>query len=235
MRRGGSPQRFCGAACKKMYWSAVRVRRQCGRDNCQAIRARARGSIPSRAGIKLFPATSMVSFSGRIGAHARDELGFAPNQNPVFVEVTSDADWATGIAFPAGRLVNTTFESFTSDEERREAMSSLGHHPHAAGRHSLAMLDARAQPHIVSSSVALTAPMQRREEHRSWSFPRAGAASVARSATKSQVHRQLYMPAIAPSASDNQGRRSRWPLLFHRSIFVLRKVSRRCSLGGPVP
>src|SRR6202030_4588211 len=48
-----------------------------------------------------------------IGAHARDELGFAPNQNPVFVEVTSDADWATGIAFPAGRLVNTTFESFT--------------------------------------------------------------------------------------------------------------------------
>ena len=140
-----------------------------------------------------------------IGAHARDELGFAPNQNPVFVEVTSDADWATGIAFPAGRLVNTTFESFTSDEERREAMSSLGHHPHAAGRHSLAMLGARAQPHIVSSSVALPAPMQRREEHRSWSFPRAGAASVARSATKSQVHRQLYMPAIAPSASDNQG------------------------------
>ena len=68
-----------------------------------------------------------------IGAHARDELGFAPNQNPVFVEVTSDADWATGIAFPAGRLVNTTFESFTSDEERREAMSSLGHYPHAAG------------------------------------------------------------------------------------------------------
>jgi hypothetical protein len=68
-----------------------------------------------------------------ISAHARDELGFAPNQNPVFVEVTSDADWATGIAFPAGRLVNTTFESFTSDEERREAMSSLGHYPHAAG------------------------------------------------------------------------------------------------------
>jgi hypothetical protein len=55
--------------------------------------------------------------------------GFAPNQNPVFVEVTSDADWATGLAFPAGRLVNTTFESFTSDDERREAMSSLGHYP----------------------------------------------------------------------------------------------------------
>jgi hypothetical protein len=59
----------------------------------------------------------------------RSPGGFAPNQNPVFVEVTSDADWATGVAFPAGRLVNTTFESFTSDGERREAMSSLGHYP----------------------------------------------------------------------------------------------------------
>jgi hypothetical protein len=58
----------------------------------------------------------------------RSPGGFAPNQNPVFVEVTSDADWATGIAFPAGRLVNTTFESFTGDSERREAMSSLGHY-----------------------------------------------------------------------------------------------------------
>lgn len=59
----------------------------------------------------------------------RSPGGFAPNQNPIFVEVTSDADWATGLAFPAGRLVNTTFESFTSDDERREAMSSLGHYP----------------------------------------------------------------------------------------------------------
>jgi hypothetical protein len=59
----------------------------------------------------------------------RSPGGFAPNQNPVFVEVTSDADWATGVAFPAGRLVNTTFESFASDGERREAMSSLGHYP----------------------------------------------------------------------------------------------------------
>ncbi|MFZ3234526.1 MAG: hypothetical protein WA417_10740 [Stellaceae bacterium] len=59
----------------------------------------------------------------------RSPGGFAPNQNPVFVEVTSDADLATGIAFPAGRLVNTTFESFTGEGERREAMSSLGHYP----------------------------------------------------------------------------------------------------------
>ncbi|HJU15482.1 MAG TPA: hypothetical protein VJ770_03345 [Stellaceae bacterium] len=59
----------------------------------------------------------------------RSPGGFAPNQNPVFVEVTSDADWATGIAFPAGRLVNTTVESFTGQGERQEAMAALGHYP----------------------------------------------------------------------------------------------------------
>jgi hypothetical protein len=59
----------------------------------------------------------------------RSPKGFAPKQNPVFVEITSDADWATGVAFPAGRLVNTIFESFTSESERNEAMAALGHFP----------------------------------------------------------------------------------------------------------
>ena len=54
---------------------------------------------------------------------------YAPRQNPVFVEVTSTADWATGTAFPLGRAVNTTFESFTSKAEREEAMAALGHFP----------------------------------------------------------------------------------------------------------
>ncbi|MBV8936037.1 MAG: hypothetical protein JO095_09560 [Alphaproteobacteria bacterium] len=54
---------------------------------------------------------------------------FAPRQNPVFVEVTSTADWATGIAFPLGRSVNTTFESFTSEGERSAARKALGHFP----------------------------------------------------------------------------------------------------------
>src|SRR5215469_603836 len=59
----------------------------------------------------------------------RRTASFAPNQNPVFVEVTSTADWATGIAFPFGRLLNTTFESFTSEGEHHEAMTALGHIP----------------------------------------------------------------------------------------------------------
>lgn len=54
---------------------------------------------------------------------------YAPRQNPVFVEVTSTADWATGTAFPIGRALNTTFESFTSRAEREEAMAALGHFP----------------------------------------------------------------------------------------------------------
>jgi hypothetical protein len=59
----------------------------------------------------------------------RSPSGFAPNQNPVFVEMTSEADWATGIAFPIGRSIDAAFESFTGNAERREAMSSLGHYP----------------------------------------------------------------------------------------------------------
>ena len=59
----------------------------------------------------------------------RRAASFAPRQNPVFVEVTSTADWATGIAFPLGRSVNTTFESFTSEGERDETRAALGHFP----------------------------------------------------------------------------------------------------------
>jgi hypothetical protein len=59
----------------------------------------------------------------------RGPASFAPEQNPVFVELTSTADTATSVFFPAGRLVDATFESFTNCAERREAMSSLGHYP----------------------------------------------------------------------------------------------------------
>jgi hypothetical protein len=59
----------------------------------------------------------------------RRARSFAPRQNPVFVEVTSTADWATGIAFPVGRSLNTIFESFTGEDEREEAMAALGHYP----------------------------------------------------------------------------------------------------------
>lgn len=54
---------------------------------------------------------------------------YARNQKPVLVEVTSTADAATGTAFPLGRSVSTAVEDFTSPEERREALVSVGHYP----------------------------------------------------------------------------------------------------------
>ena len=54
---------------------------------------------------------------------------YARGQRPVFVEVTSTADDATGIAFPLGRSLNTVIESFTTAEERREARAAVGHYP----------------------------------------------------------------------------------------------------------
>jgi pimeloyl-ACP methyl ester carboxylesterase len=52
---------------------------------------------------------------------------FASRQPPVFVEITSTADDATGVAFPLGRLLNTSVESFTSGGQRTEARTALGH------------------------------------------------------------------------------------------------------------
>ena len=54
---------------------------------------------------------------------------FARQQKPAFVEVTSSADDATGIAFPLGRSLNTALEAFTSPEQRTEALKSIGHYP----------------------------------------------------------------------------------------------------------
>jgi hypothetical protein len=48
-------------------------------------------------------------------------------QTPIFVSVTSTADWATGIAFPVGRGVDTLLETTLSDEERDADRRTMGH------------------------------------------------------------------------------------------------------------
>jgi len=53
---------------------------------------------------------------------------FARWQKPVFVEVTSTADLATGIAFPLGRSFSTVSENFVDGKERREAQIAVGHY-----------------------------------------------------------------------------------------------------------
>lgn len=48
-------------------------------------------------------------------------------QSPIFVSITSTADWATGIAFPAGRALDNLFETTMSDEERDGNKKTMGH------------------------------------------------------------------------------------------------------------
>jgi hypothetical protein len=53
---------------------------------------------------------------------------YARGQKPVFVEVTSLADDATGIAFPLGRTLNTVTEDFTNADEKQMARQTIGHY-----------------------------------------------------------------------------------------------------------
>lgn len=55
--------------------------------------------------------------------------GYAPSrfQPPLLVSVTSIKDWATGIAFPIGRSVNTLFERETTPEQGTAMKKTPGH------------------------------------------------------------------------------------------------------------
>jgi hypothetical protein len=75
------------------------------------------------------PAVEAISWEPvRQLMEGRKTSDYAPWQRPVFVEVTSEADDATGIAFPLGRSLDTVTENFISPDERQEAMLSLGHY-----------------------------------------------------------------------------------------------------------
>ncbi len=52
---------------------------------------------------------------------------YARYQSPIFVSITSTADWATSVAFPIGRSVNAMFETALSDEEHDANRKTLGH------------------------------------------------------------------------------------------------------------
>ena len=54
---------------------------------------------------------------------------FEKYQAPVLVSITSTADWATGLAFPAGRFINTIFEKAASPEESKAIKNTMGHVP----------------------------------------------------------------------------------------------------------
>jgi len=54
---------------------------------------------------------------------------YAQYQAPIFVSITSTADWATGKAFPLGRFFNTLFETTASPEESKANNNTIGHMP----------------------------------------------------------------------------------------------------------
>ncbi len=49
----------------------------------------------------------------------RQQNAYVRKENPVLVAVTSKGDWATGYAFPAGRIASTIVEGFKDDAERK--------------------------------------------------------------------------------------------------------------------
>lgn len=67
--------------------------------------------------------------ASRYEALYRVSNGYEPSrfQPPLLVSVTSIKDWATGIAFPIGRSVNTLFEGETTPEQGTAMKKTPGH------------------------------------------------------------------------------------------------------------
>ncbi|HJV34740.1 hypothetical protein [Geomonas sp.] len=58
--------------------------------------------------------------------HAASCRPFPSNERPILAIVTSKSDWATGVAFPLGRLYTLT-QSAPHDQERSTVMKTVGH------------------------------------------------------------------------------------------------------------
>src|SRR5262249_44369637 len=73
------------------------------------------------------PAFEGVRYEG-LRAVARRFTEPERNQLPVVIVATSEADWATKVAFPVARWFNTIFES-TPGEEDAANVRGVGHNP----------------------------------------------------------------------------------------------------------
>jgi hypothetical protein len=60
--------------------------------------------------ILLNPAFEASLYNNLIALASAHEITYPPNQPPVMAILTSKSDWATGLAFPAGRFLATRFE-----------------------------------------------------------------------------------------------------------------------------
>jgi len=78
--------------------------------------------------ILLNPAFEATRYTPLFRAAQRaSQIGYQRYQAPIFVSVTTRADWATGLAFPFGRFLNTLFEREASSEEQQANRNTIGH------------------------------------------------------------------------------------------------------------
>lgn len=91
--------------------------------------------------------------------------GFPEQQRPILAIVTSKADWATGIAFPAGR-VYTLGESAPHPGEREAVLMTVGHlaryRTHVLTANADYDANSTASEHVPSSDRAATVLMESR-------------------------------------------------------------------------
>jgi hypothetical protein len=52
---------------------------------------------------------------------------FAATQAPIFISVTANNDWATGLAFPIGMAISAFGESVRNWRQRQAVVSTMGH------------------------------------------------------------------------------------------------------------
>lgn len=77
--------------------------------------------------VLLNPAFEATRYTPLHRVATNPNRSFKEYQAPVFVSITSTADWATGLAFPAGRFINTIFEKAASPEESTAIKNTMGH------------------------------------------------------------------------------------------------------------
>ena len=80
---------------------------------------------PAIEGIKFEPIFQAIKRRNDIYTAENNIGGFDPNQKPVFVSITADNDFATGMAFPFARYFSTLFESTSPSSEMGLALSKV--------------------------------------------------------------------------------------------------------------
>lgn len=91
--------------------------------------------------IVVNPAIEGTRYEALHSAARRLGNTYRPDQLPVLINVTGEADWATGKAFPAARFLNTLLENTASPEQFKANLLPPGH-------------DSRYQTHRLSACQA---------------------------------------------------------------------------------